>query len=153
VGESAAFMVNRASFKLDRFNVYTSFVAASTTVTMIRATYCTHNTVTMTNLSIQVEGNVSFGTFNFRSLMLWTRASISTFKILISVSIVFNKIDLYKTSNLLNYIPFCNYPEAVLDHNITIKDTLLFNSQPRTKILKSLIKIFGDAQTTVSRNT
>ena len=55
----SAFTVNRASFKMNRFNVNSALSDASTNIELIRSTYNMGKMTTMMNMVIQVAGYVS----------------------------------------------------------------------------------------------
>ena len=54
----AAFTINRSSFSLNRISISTDFDDEITTVEMIRSTYNTLNTITMSNMNLNIQGDV-----------------------------------------------------------------------------------------------
>ena len=56
---TSAFTVNRASFKINRFNVYSTLSDTSMNVEFIRSTYNMGKMTTMMNMVVQVAGYVS----------------------------------------------------------------------------------------------
>ena len=54
----AAFTINRSSLSLNRLSISTDFDDEITTVEMIRSTYNTLNTITMSNMNLNIQGDV-----------------------------------------------------------------------------------------------
>ena len=53
-----AFTINRASFTMNNINIVTQFNDSITTVEMIRSTYNMLKLITLTNMLIQIQGDV-----------------------------------------------------------------------------------------------
>ena len=148
--ESAIFLVYRSSFKLNRFDVYTGFDDFVTMVRMVTATHCARMSIHLTNLFTQLQGTVLGLLVIYRYLKALTRESIYSLKTSILVRVLDDFVDLYRTQRAINYRPDCNFPEAVLDHEIVFKNTIFRNSQTRVTRLRSMVVVFGDPNVTVS---
>ena len=53
-----SFTINRASFSMNNINIFTQFSDSITTVEMIRSTYNMMKTISLTNMFIQIQGDV-----------------------------------------------------------------------------------------------
>ena len=53
-----SFTINRASFSMNNINIFTQFSDSKTTVEMIRSTYNMMKTVSLTNMFVQIQGDV-----------------------------------------------------------------------------------------------
>ena len=58
LGTVTAFTINRSSFSLNRLSISTNFDDEITKVEMIRSTYNTLNTITMSNMNLNIQGDV-----------------------------------------------------------------------------------------------
>lgn len=130
------FMVNRASLSLQRLNIFGLLDRGSTTVEAIRSTYNDQHTFTLIDMFFQMNGYV------LMNEDLGTNLYIENIE-----------LDLFATIEAVKIGDSCNFPDAILDHTVEIKNMLLYNSEERLNRLFTSIQILGSPNITITNST
>lgn len=130
------FMVDRSSFMLKRLRVVANFDNPNIEVEVIRSLSNDGKQLTLIDTFFQIQGKILLNRHT------GTNIYIQNFE-----------ADFYATSEGVTYIISCNFPEAILNHTVVIKNIVVYNSRPRVRTIITSFKIAGDPNITVTNAT